>query len=156
MFTRSRKVWKSGERQYTVMTKQQVKDEQIKRKQTCSLFFKSVWIPRKQVQDCSKEFLEKIIILIIKRFLGKATGHNDNYMVSMGGQRPKIDGNWPLTNSYLQHCHSYCNTAEKINCILNLGLYGIGIMRKSSIDLKFLSDRSIWYTQTGTWESREK
>ena len=33
--------------------------------------------------------------------------------------------------------HSYRNPAEKINCILNLGLYGIGVMRKPSIDLKF-------------------
>ena len=46
----------------------------------------------KQVQDRSKEFLrdkdnnEKI-------FLGKVTGHNDHYMISMGGQRPKTDGN---------------------------------------------------------------
>ena len=32
--------------------------------------------------------------------------------------------------------HSYGNPAEKINCILNLGLYGIGIMGKPSIDLE--------------------
>ena len=25
-----------------------------------------------------------------KRFIGKATGHNDHYMKYMGGQRPKI------------------------------------------------------------------
>ena len=28
-----------------------------------------------------------------KRFLGKVTGHNDHYMINMGGQRPKIGGN---------------------------------------------------------------
>ena len=28
-----------------------------------------------------------------KRFLEKATGHNDHYMITMGGQRPKNDGN---------------------------------------------------------------
>ena len=28
--------------------------------------------------------------------------------------------------------HSYRNPAEKINCILNLRLYGIGVMRKPS------------------------
>ena len=33
--------------------------------------------------------------------------------------------------------HSYCNPAEKISCILNLGLYGIGVMRKPFIDLEF-------------------
>ena len=53
------------------------------------------------------------------------------------GQRLTVIDHW-----YLQHCHSHCNPAEKINCILNLGLYSIGIMRKSSIDLEFLSDRS--------------
>ena len=26
-------------------------------------------------------------------FLGKATGHNDHYMINMSGQRPKIGGN---------------------------------------------------------------
>ena len=37
--------------------------------------------------------LQKIkIILIKKRFLGKATGHNDHY-ISMGGQMSKIGGN---------------------------------------------------------------
>ena len=30
---------------------------------------------------------------IIKRLLGNATGHNDHYMINMGGQRPKIGGN---------------------------------------------------------------
>ena len=25
-----------------------------------------------------------------KRFLGKANGHNDHYMINIGGQRPKI------------------------------------------------------------------
>ena len=33
--------------------------------------------------------------------------------------------------------HSFRNPAEKINCILNLGLYGIGIMRKASNDVEF-------------------
>ena len=28
-----------------------------------------------------------------KRFLRKATGHNDHYMINMDGQRPKIGGN---------------------------------------------------------------
>ena len=37
-----------------------------------------------------------------KRFLGKTTGHNDHYMINMGGQRSQTGGNWPLTNPYLQ------------------------------------------------------
>ena len=28
-----------------------------------------------------------------KRFLGKATGHNDHYMINMGSQRPRIGSN---------------------------------------------------------------
>ena len=57
------------------------------------MFHKSV-IPIKQVQDCSKEFLgNKNNINKKKRFLGKATGHNDHYMINMGSQRPKIGGN---------------------------------------------------------------
>ena len=28
-----------------------------------------------------------------KRLLGKATSHNDHYMINMGGKRPKIGGN---------------------------------------------------------------
>ena len=38
----------------------------------------------------------------IKKRSGKATGHNDHYMINMGGQRQKIGGNCPLTNPYLQ------------------------------------------------------
>ena len=34
--------------------------------------------------------------------------------------------------------HSYHNLVEKINCILNLGLYGIGVIRKPSFNLNFL------------------
>ena len=63
---------------------------------------KCVEIPRKQVQDCSKEFIRNKNDIKKKRFLGKATGHNDHYKISMGGQRPKIGGNRPLTGLYLQ------------------------------------------------------
>ena len=38
-------------------------------------------------------FQEIIAILIIKRFFGKATGHNHYCMINMGGQGPKINGN---------------------------------------------------------------
>ena len=33
--------------------------------------------------------------------------------------------------------HSFKNPAEKIHCILNLGLYGIGCMRQRSSNAKF-------------------
>ena len=42
------------------------------------------------------------MILIKKIILGKATGHNDHYMINMGGQRSKIGSNWPFTGPYLQ------------------------------------------------------
>ena len=44
------------------------------------------------------------IIIIKNKFLGKPFGHNDHYMINTGGQRPKIDSNWPLTSLYLQYC----------------------------------------------------
>ena len=69
------------------------------------VFCKCVENPRKQVQDCSKEFMgnkNDINDIKKKRFLGKATGHNDHHKISMGGQRPKIGGNKPLTGLYLQ------------------------------------------------------
>ena len=31
--------------------------------------------------------------------------------------------------------HSFCNLAEKINCVLNLGLYGVGCMRQKCKEL---------------------
>ena len=74
-------------------------------KKKTDLFFafcKCVWIPRKQVQDCSKEFLGNKNNIDKKIFLGKATGHNDHYMINMGCQKPKIGANWPLTGHYLQ------------------------------------------------------
>ena len=49
------------------------------------MFCKKDYIPRKQVQDRSK----KCLVNNNKRFLGKATGHSDNYMIDMWGQRPK-------------------------------------------------------------------
>ena len=73
--------------------KQQIKNEQIKRKQTCSLYVVNVLKFQEKVQDPSKNFLEIKIKLIKKIFLGEATGHNDNYMINLGVQRPKIGGN---------------------------------------------------------------
>ena len=51
--------------------------------------FKCLIIPRK-VQDHAKEFLRNKKNILIKRFIGKATGHNDYYMRNIGSQRPKI------------------------------------------------------------------
>ena len=51
-------------------------------------------------------------ILIKKWFLGKATGHNDNYMMNVGGQRPKFDSNWLLASPYLQHWKHHYASAD--------------------------------------------
>ena len=50
--------------------------------------------PRIQAEVCSKDFLgNKSNINKKKTFLGKATSHNDHYMINMmGGQRSKIGG----------------------------------------------------------------
>ena len=57
------------------------------------MFCKYVEIPRKQVQDCSKESPGNKNNINKKGFLGKVIDHNDHYMINMGGQRPKIGGN---------------------------------------------------------------
>ena len=41
-----------------------------------------------------KNICVRLLLKIIKkRFLAKTTGHNDHYMINMGGQRPKIRNN---------------------------------------------------------------
>ena len=75
-----------------MITKQQVKNEQIKKKQTCSLCFLCVKFQGNKFKIVQKNFQE-ITVTLIKKYLGKATGHNDHYMINMGGQRPKIGGN---------------------------------------------------------------
>ena len=65
----------------------------IKRKQTRSLCFVNVFkFQENKFKIVQKNLQEIKIILIKKRFVGKATGHNDHY-ISMGSQRPKIGGN---------------------------------------------------------------
>ena len=74
-----------------MITKQQV-NEQIKRKQTCSLCFVNVFKFQEIKFKIIKNFQE-IKIILKKRFTGKATSHNDHYMINMCGQRPNIGGN---------------------------------------------------------------
>ena len=63
-----------------------------------------------------KNICVRLLLKIKKKtFLGKATGHNDHYMINMGGQRPKIDGNWSLTGPYL---HLYCVLISYFFCSL--------------------------------------
>ena len=64
------------------------------KKQICSLCFVNIFkFQENKFKIIQKNFYEIIIILIKKRFLGKATGHNDHYMINMSGQRLKIGGN---------------------------------------------------------------
>ena len=74
-----------------MITKKQVKNQQIRRKQTCSLCFINVFEFQENIVQ--KNFWEIKITLIKKRLLGKATGHNGHYMINMGSQRLKISGN---------------------------------------------------------------
>ena len=77
-----------------MITKQRVKNEQIKRKQSCYLCFVNVFkFQENKFKDHSKEFLGNKNNINKKRFLGKATGHNDHCMINMGGQRPQIGSN---------------------------------------------------------------
>ena len=71
------------------MITKRVKNEQIKRKQTCSVSFVKVFkFQDNKFKVVQKNFQEKII-----RFLGKPIGPNDHYMINMGGQSPKIGVN---------------------------------------------------------------
>ena len=71
-----------------MITKQHVKNEQIKRKQTSSLCFVNVF----KFQENKFKIVQKNL-QEIKTILIKATSHNDYYMISMGGSRPKIGSN---------------------------------------------------------------
>ena len=88
-----------------MIKKEQVKKWTDKKKTDLFVVFcKCVSIPWKQVQDRSKEFLgnKNNINKKKKRFLGKATSHNDHYIINMSSQRPKIGSNWPLASPNLQ------------------------------------------------------
>ena len=75
-----------------MITKQGV-NEQIKRKQACSLCFVNMLKFQEIKFKIVQKNFQEIKILMKKRFIGKATGHNDHYMINMGGQRPKIGDN---------------------------------------------------------------
>ena len=75
-----------------MITKQGV-NEQIKRKQACSFCFVNMLKFQEIKFKIVQKNFQEIKILMKKRFIGKATGHNDHYMINIGGQRPKIGGN---------------------------------------------------------------
>ena len=98
MFTCSRKVWKGGE-QSDYKTSKKCTDK--KKTDLFFVFCKYFQIPRNQVHNDAEEFLENKNNINKKRFLGKATGHNDHYMINIDSQRPKIGSNWLLISHYL-------------------------------------------------------
>ena len=58
------------------------------------MFCKCILIPRKQVQDRSKEFLGNKNYIDKKRKISwKSCCHNDHHMINMGGQRLEIGSN---------------------------------------------------------------
>ena len=70
---------------HRMTTKQQVKNDQIKRKQICSLCFVNAFCKfQKNELKIVQKIFQEIKILIKKRFLAKATGHNNHYMINMG------------------------------------------------------------------------
>ena len=71
-----------------MIPKQRVRNEEIKRKQTCSVGFVKVF----EFQDNKFKIVQNNFLEII-RFFGKPTGHDNHYMINMGGQRPKIGSN---------------------------------------------------------------
>ena len=79
---------------HRMITKQQVKNEQIKRKQTYSSCNANVFKFREsKFKIIQKNFKEIKKILIKNRFLGKATSHNDHYMINISIKGPKIGSN---------------------------------------------------------------
>ena len=72
---------------YRMIAKQGVKNERIKRKQTCSVSFVKVF-KFQENKIAQKKFLGND-----KKHPGKPIGHGDHYMINMGNQRPKIGSN---------------------------------------------------------------
>ena len=68
---------------------------------------------------CFEEYLPTAASENNKRFLRKATDHNDHYIINMGCQKPKIGSNWLLTSPYLQCCQSYSKLNVKFWISLN-------------------------------------
>ena len=85
--------WKSTKR-WRVLIHRIITKQQVKRRQTCSLCFVSMFkFQENKFKIVQKNFWEIKIILIKKRFIGKATSRNGHYIMNMGGQRPKIGSN---------------------------------------------------------------
>ena len=83
---------------YERMTmKQQVKNKQTKRKQTCSVcFVKVIQLHESKFKIVHKNF-SKIILIAMNKVSWKTTGHNDHYMINMGnkGRKLAVTYCWP-------------------------------------------------------------
>ena len=77
-----------------MITKQQVKNELIKRKQTYYLCNVNVFKFRESKFKIIQNNISEIKRILIKnRFLGKATSHNDHYIINISIHGPKIGSN---------------------------------------------------------------
>ena len=74
---------------YRMVAKQGVKNEQIKRKQTCSVNFVKV----SKFQENKFKIAQKFFLGNNDKDPGKLIGYGDHYMINMGNQRPKIGSN---------------------------------------------------------------
>ena len=89
--------WKSTKKWrmliHRMITKQRVKNEQIKKKQTCYLCFVNKFKFQKKTSSRSfRRILGNKDNINQKRFLGKATSHSDHCMINVSSQRLKIGG----------------------------------------------------------------
>ena len=120
--------------------KQWVKNEQLKKKTDSICFVNMFKFQEKQFQDCSKEFLGNKNNINKKRFLGKATGHNDHNMINMSSQKPKAGSNWLLTSPYLQRCMKKIHLSSAfLYCI-------IAYQNVSKRIISILTNHIIWIT----------
>ena len=85
-----------------MIANQRVKNEQIKRKQTCSVIFVKVF----KFQENILKIAQKNFYEIIKKISWKTHRYGNHYMINMGGQKLKIGSNLPLSGPYLQRCTS--------------------------------------------------
>ena len=90
IFTHNGKVQKGGS--INAQNEYETSEKRTDKKKTnlFCVFCKIFNSQESKIKIIQKNFYE---IIIIKRFLGKATGHNDHYMIHMGSQRPAIDSN---------------------------------------------------------------
>ena len=89
--------WKStknwGASTHIMTAKQQVKNGQIKEKQTCSLCFVNGFEFQENKLKIVQKNFQEIKAILIKKIYWKSHQSNDHYMINMCSQRQKIRNN---------------------------------------------------------------